>query len=327
MALPILIAVARVRNEEDIVEAFVRHHLALVDRLILLDNGSNDSTREILQSLKAEGLPLTLFASNSATFVEATHNTYLARQAAALGADWILCLDCDEFVDQRRIPGGLRDYLAAKPADVRHLHAGLLNYNGTEVDDRDEPIVPLRLRYRDAQFCALKVIVRARLLTQGGTLEHGNHDVDVDGARLPQRRDDNLVLAHYPIRSGWQMLSKAVVGRLKVLASGVAEAERGTAGHYTELLANLRTHPEWLLFDRSFIDGQRQIDDASIDDPIDYAGGPLRYTAPTDHRLRAARSILASAEELARRHGALLDTLADAREQTRAWDTEITQVF
>ena len=36
------IAVARVRNEDDIIEPVLRHHAALVDRLILLDNARND---------------------------------------------------------------------------------------------------------------------------------------------------------------------------------------------------------------------------------------------------------------------------------------------
>jgi hypothetical protein len=32
-----LVAATRVRNEDDIIEAFVRHHVALADRLVLLD--------------------------------------------------------------------------------------------------------------------------------------------------------------------------------------------------------------------------------------------------------------------------------------------------
>ena len=55
-----LVATSGVRNERDVIEAFVRHTTALVDHLMILDNGSSDGTREILASLVGEGLPITV---------------------------------------------------------------------------------------------------------------------------------------------------------------------------------------------------------------------------------------------------------------------------
>jgi glycosyltransferase involved in cell wall biosynthesis len=68
-----LITVTRVRNEDDIVEAFVRHHAVLVDHMILLDDGSTDRTPDILAALTAEGLPISVYRGQSATFVESAH--------------------------------------------------------------------------------------------------------------------------------------------------------------------------------------------------------------------------------------------------------------
>jgi hypothetical protein len=217
----------------------------------------------------------------------------------------------------------LRDYLAAKPHEVLHLHAGLVNYIGTEADDIGEAVVPLRIRYRDRDFCATKVFIRGLLVRHGAALENGNHNVIVQGVPLALQRDQNLVLAHYPMRSGWQMLAKAVVGRLKVLAAGATEAAAAT--HYTDLLSVFEAHPEY--FDRNFIDARRSLGDAIVADAIDYLGGALRYTVPTDTRVHAVLSVLKSAEALARRHGALLDQIGEVRSQTQAWDTEILQVF
>ena len=47
-----LIGITRVLNEDDIVEAFVRHHATMVDHHLILDNGSSDETVNIL---KAQG--------------------------------------------------------------------------------------------------------------------------------------------------------------------------------------------------------------------------------------------------------------------------------
>ena len=55
-----LVAVTRIRNEDDIVEAFARHHAALVDHHVFLDNGSADGTLAILAALHRDGLPLTV---------------------------------------------------------------------------------------------------------------------------------------------------------------------------------------------------------------------------------------------------------------------------
>ncbi|WP_233127121.1 glycosyltransferase family 2 protein, partial [Rodentibacter sp. Ppn85] len=36
-----------IRNESDIIEAFIRHNLTLLDELHIIDHGSTDNTREI----------------------------------------------------------------------------------------------------------------------------------------------------------------------------------------------------------------------------------------------------------------------------------------
>ena len=45
-----LLAAAHVRNEADIVEAFVRHNLALLDGIAIVDHMSVDETPDILRA-------------------------------------------------------------------------------------------------------------------------------------------------------------------------------------------------------------------------------------------------------------------------------------
>ena len=49
-----IIAISRVKNEADIIEAFVRHTLHFADRMIISDSGSIDGTWDILQILVDE---------------------------------------------------------------------------------------------------------------------------------------------------------------------------------------------------------------------------------------------------------------------------------
>ena len=55
-----IVAVTRTLNEDDIVEPLIRHHAALVNHHIVLDNGSVDRTLDILHALREEGLSLTI---------------------------------------------------------------------------------------------------------------------------------------------------------------------------------------------------------------------------------------------------------------------------
>jgi hypothetical protein len=88
-----------VRNEADIVEAFVRHNLAFVDGIAIFDHRSTDATPAILARLKAEGLPITLLQDSEEGFYQGSRVTTLARECfARTQADFAFVLDADEFI-------------------------------------------------------------------------------------------------------------------------------------------------------------------------------------------------------------------------------------
>jgi hypothetical protein len=72
-------AAAIVRNEADIIEAFVRHNLTLVDRLAIIDHGSFDGTESVLAALVKDGLPLTVFRDDTVAFLQSEKLTPLVR--------------------------------------------------------------------------------------------------------------------------------------------------------------------------------------------------------------------------------------------------------
>lgn len=109
-----LYGLSMVRNEADIISVNVRYHLAAgFDRMLIVDNGSDDGTDEILRELgKDERVRWTRDASPS--FRQGEVFTELVRAAYAEGADWIVPVDADNFW---HAPGGdIREVLSGTEA-------------------------------------------------------------------------------------------------------------------------------------------------------------------------------------------------------------------
>jgi Glycosyl transferase family 2 len=87
-----------VQNEADIIECWVRHHLAEgVEHLYIADGMSTDGTRDILQNLALETGQVSWFDDPEPICHQAAWMTKLAHIAGAVGAEWIIPADADEF--------------------------------------------------------------------------------------------------------------------------------------------------------------------------------------------------------------------------------------
>ena len=304
-------AVTRVLNEDDIIEAFVRHTLSFADHILLLDNGSTDRTMEILSALRADGAPIAVLQSRCPIHCEVPVNTLLYHTAnQAFQPDWVLHLDADEFVDTRA--ANLRDRLQALPAETHAARLRLRNYYAEGLAST-ELLVPHRMVLRDAAGGGVsKIMLRGGLpaqLTVGG----GNHDAAVGLDPILARELPELPLAHYPERHPAQAIAKATLGRLKVLAAGGGPATlQQVNSHYTPVLDALCRDPSSLLQDRARMGGALP-PLPLVEDPIRYAGGTLRYTAASDPVMKAVRALASAAEALASSHGQLLDADPAAR--------------
>lgn len=76
-----IVAVSRILDEADIIEAFLRHTATFVDHHVVLDNGSRDGTLEIMKNLHNEGLNLSIYSTNSICFSERNLNNWLFNEA------------------------------------------------------------------------------------------------------------------------------------------------------------------------------------------------------------------------------------------------------
>ena len=85
------------RDEEDILEANLDHHISMgADLIIVTDNGSVDRTGEILRAYESDGSVVRI-DEPADDFSQAAWVTRMARAAARRGADWVINSDADEF--------------------------------------------------------------------------------------------------------------------------------------------------------------------------------------------------------------------------------------
>lgn len=308
-----IVGVVRVLNEDDIIESVIRHHLAQLDYVIALDDGSNDHTIEIIEALKNEGLPVELLKSRCVISDESNRNTFLFQRAKNVhSANWVVFFDADEFIDARLAKGGLREYLGSLPADWDGIYVPLVNYIAAASDNAAELVVPKRMVWRHKHPPAIyKLIVRTR---HNVSVSAGNHNAWSSEKKLEIHRQENVLFAHFYRRSDWHELYKSVIGRLKVLAAGQRELSKGTSCHYIQNFNAILEKPDRVINNSSFSIITPDPKTMEIN-PIVYLGGGLRYTKKTDYKMKFISMILKYGCELAGEVGHLMDTNVAVRER------------
>jgi hypothetical protein len=235
-------AVAMVRNEGDIIDAFVRHHLALLDGLAILDHNSTDGTYERIGELQAEGLPVFRTRTLEPAFFKASHVSALVRECfARTSADFVFALDADEFI---RVAS--REALEAALASVPpHSHALHLwrSYVPTSFVDGFGPHC-LRLRLREETIPRWKVIIRPSFAArEHDMVSEGNHWVIDMRTRTRTAHHlldpDVLCLAHCPVRTAAQLAAKARLGYQARLHAGNGKLDPKMSSHWREICEDL----------------------------------------------------------------------------------------
>lgn len=113
-------AVAMVRNEIDIIDGFLSYHDQILDGMIIADMQSSDGTSEVIEqhsrrSGKIERITLPYLAKYQSEVI-----TSLSKMAFSQGADWVFCIDADEFLQvesKRDLEQKLKDF----GGEVMHL--------------------------------------------------------------------------------------------------------------------------------------------------------------------------------------------------------------
>lgn len=246
-----VIGISLVRDEADIIEQTVSWMLTQVDCVLIMDNGSVDGTREIL-----DRLDVTVFDDPDVGHYQSRKMSWLAQQAKTLGPEWVVPFDADEFWYSPF--GRIADVLTARPEAI--ATAAIFNHRPTGVDPRsDDPITRMGWRER-AELPLHKVACRPTVPVK---IHDGNHNASYAAPVV----HGQLVVRHFPYRSAEQFERKARNGSQALAATNLPDE---TGQHWRDYGRLLEAHGPTVLHDvfrEHFYTAEPAGDPALIFDP------------------------------------------------------------
>lgn len=215
-----------VKNELDILPYTLPRMVAQTNHVIVSDNESTDGTREWLVEFAADN-DVTLLFDTDPAFTQSDKTSFLARQAADMGATHVVPFDADEvwIADPP-----LNEYLPLMSAHV--IQADLFDHVVTGTDDLNIFDTVRRIGWRRIEKLPLPKVA-CRVLP-GLVIDMGNHDARYPGPHTTEWT--GVVVHHFPYRSVPQMIRKARQGAAAYEAAG-NRVPAGAGAHWKSYAA------------------------------------------------------------------------------------------
>jgi hypothetical protein len=221
-----------VKNEADIIADNIKVHSKMgVDCFVVMDNGSNDGTREIVQDLSRD-YDIHLIDRPVVDYQQSNWKTEMAFVARdRLGADWTIANDADEFW----LPdsGSLKTELSRWGSvilcprynmllDQRFYQDGY-RYYYSDLQVKLPIMNKLADLVRDDNLSIMLGQIHGKAMTNAHGLvrvKGGNHRVWHLWGKLNQKHVDTIKVHHYPIRSKAHFIAH-IEHRARLLRKGV----------------------------------------------------------------------------------------------------------
>jgi glycosyltransferase involved in cell wall biosynthesis len=223
-----------IKNEVDIIADNIKVHSKLgVDSFVVMDNGSTDGTREVLDQLQKE-YDLIIIDRPVLDYQQSNWKTEMARVAKAKqGADWVITNDADEFWIPNE--GDLKSELTSTGSIIECPRFNVLfdrdafDNGGKYYNQTNRVQYPINYPkgiQREQENLSImlgnihgKVMVRTTGLLR---VKGGNHRAWHSWGWLNQKKSQNVSVYHFPIRSK-QHFVENIENRQALLAKGVSK--------------------------------------------------------------------------------------------------------
>jgi hypothetical protein len=202
-------SISIVKDEADIIEAFVRNNLAFIDRMYIIDDRSTDNTGEILRRLARENPSVTILDDGWNGAFHQSKRTTAALKLVRKIENWdcVAALDADEFICADTRSTFETEIRAIPPASAGGFR--IINYCIHPTDDPSIHDPVARIRYATPVSAGVKSFATSELLKIDDLVfSEGNHVMLAGGAGIESWPLPTVELAHFPVRSMDQIVLK-----------------------------------------------------------------------------------------------------------------------
>ena len=209
----VVVAISIVKNAADIIAPIVAHMATQVDYVRIVDNGSTDGTRELLETL-----PCDVDDDPDPAWYQGRRMTTLAHMARYdYAADWVVPFDSDEWWMS---PFGTVAEQCEQATSASVLSAAIYDHVPTGADPLGEDLTR-SIGWRRREPCPLVKV--AAVASPELTIWDGNHGADF-GRFHPRSLGSRLIVRHFPYRSADQFITKARMGAAALAATSLPES-------------------------------------------------------------------------------------------------------
>ncbi len=227
-----LAVVSMVRDEGDIIGAFLEHIDGLFDYAVLTDHASIDGTRQVLADACSQRPGWVMWTLEAAGYHQDRICTLALRHLfEQTDADFVVFLDADEFIDKPDSSALEQALATLRTPDA----VGTLRWRNCVPERLDA-----RIFRADAAICCARtpstyfkvVIPRAFFAANSGNVRMhlGNHGIDYDARQSMAYREIGEIL-HFPIRSTAQFTRKVIASIFADLARPDRKPEENSHWH------------------------------------------------------------------------------------------------
>lgn len=231
-----ILLITKVKNEADIIEYFIRYHLNIVDRVVVIDNGSTDGTYDIVLSLIREGLSVDLVNEGFSKFDALRFaNQYTEFYLKKYECDFVIFADADELISCDNGDNPRKIIETFDNDKIYYCKWKTFLYAG--VDEHSAFTPELYNEYRDEIYEKFeKIIIPAPMFYKYKiVVEAGNHSCHstIRDMNPPARLSSKEIkFSHYPIRSMNQYRKQIILNSIFMMSNPDVNLQTGAHWKY-----------------------------------------------------------------------------------------------